>query len=665
MKKILGIICIVLCGAFVLYLQFSYKPKAKPGTYYQVYLDDKVIGVIKSKDEFYEHVSEQGELIKKQVQEYIDNDNVLEAIDNLINEKIVNTNLKKQYLNYRKQYKELSQYVKTNGSFSSENREKVETLLNSFAPEYLNNVYINEENISNYKGFLSKLEDYFNTTKATYIKYIIENVSDLNLSENDTYYLDIYTKDEELQNVSYIRQLYMEEYIEENEIYVEVEDIYTPLGVRVQKLNSYVADVSTVDEVYRKIIDQKPNTIEGYQFRIKKTPTQTLSYFAAVGGVLVDDYKEITSVADEDVIIYVTSPEVFKEAVEKLEYVFVDEDVLEAYRAGNQKEIETEGSIIADIYVEEDITYKEDNISVSERIFNEPTELSNYLLYGENMDVRTVKATADTSNIEDLTNKYEISVEEFFLSNPKFTSINNIFYIGEELTIAKTDPKINIVVEQYVVEDMPVEYETIEQYDSSINQGMEVVKQNGKDGMNRVGQNVRSVNGTITYVEPVSSVSIVEPRDRIIAIGTKVIPNVGSLSSWGWPTKKGYRISSYFGWRTSPITGGRELHSGIDIAGTGLGSPVYATNNGTIMIKEYKYSYGNYIIIDHNNGYYSTYAHMNGFAKGIKEGATVSRGQIIGYVGSTGYSTGPHLHFEIRTCSRYSCAVNPLPYLRK
>ena len=264
-----------------------------------------------------------------------------------------------------------------------------------------------------------------------------------------------------------------------------------------------------------------------------------------------------------------------------------------------------------------------------------------------------------------ITYEYGISFEEFFLSNPEFTSINNIFYDNQEVVIAKTNPKINITVEQYIVEDMVVEFDTVEEYDNTLNQGMEVVKQQGKDGIERVGQNVRSVNGTITFVEPVSNTTIKRPKNKIISIGTKIIPNVGSLSSWGWPTNKNYRISSYFGWRTSPITGGREMHAGIDIAGTGLGSPVYATNNGTIMIKKYVYSYGNYIIIDHNNGYYSTYAHMNGFAKGLKEGSTVSRGQIIGYVGSTGYSTGPHLHFEIRTCPRYACVVNPLPYLRK
>ena len=94
------------------------------------------------------------------------------------------------------------------------------------------------------------------------------------------------------------------------------------------------------------------------------------------------------------------------------------------------------------------------------------------------------------------------------------------------------------------------------------------------------------------------------------------------------------------------------------------GSNVYAANNGTIETMEYVNSYGYYIMINHNNGYYSLYAHMKSFAPNITIGSTVSRGQVIGYVGNSGWSTGPHLHFEIRTCSRYACTTNPLKYYR-
>lgn len=664
MKKILSIIFLILIGSFVFYLQFNYERKYQPGSYYQVYLDDEIVGVIESKDDFDEYVSKQGQLIKKQVQKYQDNLKTLNEIDSIIEDKIKNSQEKSIYLKYREDYLALSNLVTTNGQFDAANKSAVEEIINRYPAEYTIGLIIGDSHIDNYANFLNLLEQYLVNKKTGYLNSINTNADKLNLSESQLYYLDLYNESKELQEISYIKQAYMINYVEGNEIYLHTDDIYKPLGVSIQKVTTYSAEIDTVEEVYDYIISKKACAVEVYQFRIKKTPKQILSLYGTIGGVMLDDYSKITSINAEDVIIYVTEPEVFEEAVEKLQYVFVDADVLDAYKSGNQKEIETTGAQILDIYVEEDITIKKENVSVSEKIYSNADELSSYLLYGEEKDIQKVKASSEDT-VTSLTFDYGISVEEFFLSNPEFTSINNIFYDGQEIIIAKTDPKINMVVEQYLVEKMTIEYDTVEEYDSTINQGMEIVKQKGENGEELVGQNVRSVNGTITFVEPVSSTTIKPAKSKIVSIGTKIIPNVGSLSSWGWPTNKNYRISSYFGWRTSPITGGREMHAGIDIAGTGYGSPIYATNNGTIMIMTRVSSYGNYIIINHNNGYYSTYAHMKGFAKGLKVGSTVSRGQIIGYVGTTGYSTGPHLHFEIRNCPRYSCVVNPLPYLRK
>lgn len=663
MKKILSIILLIICGIFIFYLQFNYERKYQPQTYYQVYLDNEIIGTIKSKEEFDEYVSKQGDLIRNQVQEYKEDLEVLQEVDAIIESKISASNKKTKYLNYRKNYLELSSYVKTDGSFDKKDNEIVLNIISKFNIEDTEALIINDGYISNYSFFLEKVDAYLLEQKNSYLKYIEENQSKIKLSESEKYYFDLY-KDSDLKDIKYVKQVYMTQYVNNNKIYLHTNDIYTPLGVSIQKINTYSANLNNVEEVYKYIVSKKSCTVEGYQFRIKKSAAQRLSLYAPVGTVMLDDYNKIASVNSEDVIVYVTDPKVFEDAVEQLEYVFVDAELLDAYKADKQAKIETTGSKILDVYVEEEITIKETNISVSENIYNNADELSSYLLYGENEERKKIKVSANDT-ISTVAVEQGISIEEFFLSNPEFTSINNIFYENQEVVIAKIDPKINIAVEQYVVEDMVVDYDVVEEYDNTMTQGMEFVKQKGENGVERVGQNIRRVNGSITYVQPVSNKTIKSPKNKIIAIGTKIIPNVGSLSNWGWPTNKGYRISSYWGWRTSPIYGGREWHSGIDIAGTGKGSPVYATNNGTIILREYVYSYGNYIIINHNNGYYSLYAHMNGFAKGLKVGSTVSRGQVIGYVGSTGLSTGPHLHFEIRNCERYSCNQNPLIYLRK
>ncbi len=113
---------------------------------------------------------------------------------------------------------------------------------------------------------------------------------------------------------------------------------------------------------------------------------------------------------------------------------------------------------------------------------------------------------------------------------------------------------------------------------------------------------------------------------------------------------------SGFGIRRHPILGYSRMHSGVDWADD-TGSPIYAAGNGTIIHADWSSGYGRRVEIQHLNGYVTTYSHMSGFARGIQEGAKVRQGQIIGYVGNTGLSTGPHLHYEVAINGNY---VDPM-----
>lgn len=108
----------------------------------------------------------------------------------------------------------------------------------------------------------------------------------------------------------------------------------------------------------------------------------------------------------------------------------------------------------------------------------------------------------------------------------------------------------------------------------------------------------------------------------------------------------GARISSGFGMRHHPILGFSKMHKGVDFAAP-TGTPIYAAGRGTIEIAERSNSYGNYVRIRHNTEISTAYAHMSRFAKSIRRGGRVDQGDIIGYVGTTGRSTGPHLHYEV------------------
>ncbi|MGF7184710.1 murein DD-endopeptidase MepM/ murein hydrolase activator NlpD [Desulfitispora alkaliphila] len=125
-----------------------------------------------------------------------------------------------------------------------------------------------------------------------------------------------------------------------------------------------------------------------------------------------------------------------------------------------------------------------------------------------------------------------------------------------------------------------------------------------------------------------------------------------------WPTPGYTRVTSDYGPRIHPITGTRRTHTGIDI-GAPTGVNIVAVDYGTVIYSDWLGGYGKTIMIDHGNNISSLYAHQSSLL--VRVGDTVDRGQVIGKVGSTGQSTGPHLHFEIR---RNGVHTNPWPYLR-
>lgn len=130
--------------------------------------------------------------------------------------------------------------------------------------------------------------------------------------------------------------------------------------------------------------------------------------------------------------------------------------------------------------------------------------------------------------------------------------------------------------------------------------------------------------------------------------------NVGYYDEKGQNTKKtlmktpvdGARMSSGFGMRKHPILGYNKMHKGVDFAAP-IGTPIYAAGDGKLEKVGRNGAYGNYILIRHTSGLKTAYAHMHKFGKGIRAGGRVQQGDVIGYVGSTGRSTGPHLHFEV------------------
>lgn len=138
----------------------------------------------------------------------------------------------------------------------------------------------------------------------------------------------------------------------------------------------------------------------------------------------------------------------------------------------------------------------------------------------------------------------------------------------------------------------------------------------------------------------------VEKEEAEKPVVPQVVNNGVATPGNAWATQPGWAISSDYGYRYDPFTGYRSFHGAIDIYGPGQGSFIYAVNNGIIAEKGWSRSYGYYLVINHNNGYYTLYAHLSGFVAGINYGTIVNKGGHIAYMGMTGSATGPHLHLE-------------------
>jgi murein DD-endopeptidase MepM/ murein hydrolase activator NlpD len=243
--------------------------------------------------------------------------------------------------------------------------------------------------------------------------------------------------------------------------------------------------------------------------------------------------------------------------------------------------------------------------------------------------------------------KFELTAQQIYDRNPWIE--NDFLQIGDELDLTVLQPDLTVRTEEIVVEEIPVGYETEYINDDTMRKGTTKVVQQGQDGLKKVTYLVTKLNGEMSNEELIDEVVLVEPVKAIVRRGTMVVKGVGS-GSFSWPVKNA-KISSKYGarWGTT--------HRGIDI--TSSDKKIKAADNGKVSFAGTQSSYGNVVIIDHGNGYETVYAHLKSYS--VKKGDVVQKGDQIGIMGSTGHSTGVHLHFEVRKNGKHQ---NPLSYLK-
>lgn len=213
----------------------------------------------------------------------------------------------------------------------------------------------------------------------------------------------------------------------------------------------------------------------------------------------------------------------------------------------------------------------------------------------------------------------------------------HLLQVGQEIKLTTQEPVLNVICRYEVVDFKELPYKTIEKEDSELDYGEVRVIQQGVPGKMEITYCVVEKNGKKVDKYPVKELITRKPRPRVLASGSKMVP--ASRSGRGMYLPVRGRISSGYGMR-----GGR-MHGGMDFASSS-GSAVVAMMQGTVEFVGYRGGYGLLIDIDHGNGMVTRYAHLSGAV--VSPGDKVRGGELIGRVGSTGNSTGPHLHFEVR-----------------
>lgn len=248
---------------------------------------------------------------------------------------------------------------------------------------------------------------------------------------------------------------------------------------------------------------------------------------------------------------------------------------------------------------------------------------------------------------------YGMSVDDLLDANPGYDP--KLLRVGDVLTISNAVPYLTVVnVErQNYVQDVPYQIEY--QDDDSMYQGDYKVLSAGEYGKADVTANVTYINGEETDRQVVASVTLSEPVTETQARGTIPRPTWFPTGSFRWPCNG--TITSYFGRRNTGIRGASTYHEAIDIANS-YGTPIYASDGGTVTYSGWRGGYGYLVIIDHGNGYQTYYGHNSSLI--VSTGEHVYKGQQIARMGSTGVSSGNHCHFGILINGTF---VNPLNYL--
>lgn len=426
--------------------------------------------------------------------------------------------------------------------------------------------------------------------------------------------------------------------------------------------DTYIGAVSK-EEAVTEIIETKEQEAQGiYQdyvldgnSNVTLIPEQVFSYETDDATTLSNLNEEMIVEAesyalqiDGQPVLYLKNQADYKETLRLLKLQYVTEDELQKYEANASLEtlptLKANETRIKEIKIVEAISGGDTKIS-PEKILT-PVKAVEYLKSGSLE--KEVYAVQSGDVLGTIANKHNLTTAQILELNPDLKE-DSLLQIGQKINITVEKPLLNvqIVKEKNTLEEMP--FEKIIENDDSKFKGETVVKQEGSNGQKEVSYLVSQVNGAVTEKTVTKETVLTEPVNSITVVGTKVISSRGT-GSFAWPAVGGY-ISSKMGSRWG------SYHRGIDIARPSNYN-IKASDNGVVTAVGWEGTYGQRIVINHNNGYETVYAHLSEIK--VSVGQVVPQGSVIGIMGSTGRSTGTHLHFEVH---KNGALVDPLSYL--
>jgi murein DD-endopeptidase MepM/ murein hydrolase activator NlpD len=326
--------------------------------------------------------------------------------------------------------------------------------------------------------------------------------------------------------------------------------------------------------------------------------------------------------------------------IKKLKLKFVSEEELKELEEGTA-DSNVDSKLLA-VEISEKVGFQEEK-AAPEDILNADKAVE-YLLKGTLEEKKYLVQEGDV--LGNIAEKHDLTTGKLLELNPGLNE-DSLLQIDQEINVTAYKPLVHVTVEREksTVETIAYEKEVIE--DSSMNKGDTKVRQEGQEGEKAVTYLTKEENG-VQINQSVKEEKVTKEAVKYIVIkGTKVTPSRGS-GSFVWPTNGGY-VSSRVGMRWG------SMHKGIDIARPS-NLTIKSIDNGTVVSAGWDSGgYGNKVIIDHNNGYRSVYAHLSSI--NVSAGQTVGAGSSIGKMGKTGQSTGVHLHLEVY---KNGSLVNPL-----